>query len=169
MQTLFSITSSEFTIATSREMYPYTQLHLGRARSVATAGPHFLVLGSECVILVKFFQPTSSDTELGFRTGKLEGSTTSLDEKSAADLLKSGPIRFSAVDAEFKHLVTVGDDKKLKVWELDGPKLRSQRFAPPSAFVHIPDVYSQVTSQRSPETADLVKPREGRPNNPRLR
>jgi len=75
------------------------------------------------------------DVKLGFRSGKLEGATANFDEKTAADLLNSGPIRFSAVDAEFKHLVAVGDDKKLKVWELDGPKLRSQRFAFPSAFI----------------------------------
>jgi len=73
--------------------------------------------------------------ELGFRTGKLEGSTANFDEQGVEDLLKSGPIRFSAVDAEFEHLVTVGEDKKLKVWELDGPKLRSQRFAPVSSFI----------------------------------
>jgi len=85
------------------------------------------------------------DIELGFRTGKLEGSTTNLDEKSATDLLNSGPIRFSAVDAEFKHLVTVGDDKKLKVWELDGPKLRSQRFALLSAFTNLPDIDPRAT------------------------
>ena len=75
------------------------------------------------------------DTKLGFRTGKLEESTTNLDEKSATNLLNAGPVRFSAVDAEFKHLVTVGDDKKLKVWDLDGPKLRSQRFTLPFTFI----------------------------------
>ncbi|KAF9648053.1 WD40 repeat-like protein [Thelephora ganbajun] len=91
-------------------MYPYTRLHLGKTRSVAVAGPHFLVLESQ--------------------TGKLEGSTTNLDERNAVDVLKSGPIRFSAVDTEFEHLVTVGDDKKLKVWGLDGPKIRSQRDLP---------------------------------------
>ncbi|KAF9791179.1 WD40 repeat-like protein [Thelephora terrestris] len=91
-------------------MYPYTQLHLGKTRSVAVAGPHFFVLESE--------------------TGKLEGSTTNFDEQNTQELLKSGPIHFSAVDAELEHLVTVGEDKKLKVWELNGPKLRSQRDLP---------------------------------------
>ena len=77
----------------------------------------------------------SSKNELEFRTGKLEGSTTNFDERDATDLLKSGPIRFSVVDTDLNYLVTVGDDKKLKVWELDGPKLRSQRFALPFAFI----------------------------------
>ena len=115
-------------------MYPYTQLHLGKTRSVAVAGPHFFVLGSEYVLLKTFSKRVLAHTELECRTGKLEGSTTNLDENNAADLLKSGPIRFSAVDAEFNHLVTVGGDKKLKVWELDGPKLLSQRSALVSAF-----------------------------------
>ena len=30
-------------------MYPYTQLHLGKMRSVVVAGSHFFVLGSEYV------------------------------------------------------------------------------------------------------------------------
>jgi tRNA (guanine-N(7)-)-methyltransferase subunit TRM82 len=115
-------------------MYPYTQLHLGKTRSVAVAGPHLSVLGSEYVLVFGYSLRGLSYTELGFRTGRLEGSTTNFDEQNAADLLKSGPIRFSAVDAEFEHFVTVGEDKKLKVWELDGPKLRSQRFAIASPF-----------------------------------
>ena len=75
-------------------------------------------------------------TKLEFRTGKLGGSTTNFDEKTVSDLLKSGPIRFSAVDTKFEHLVTVGEDKKLKVWELDGLKLRSQRFVLPPASTY---------------------------------
>jgi len=73
-------------------------------------------------------------TEVESRTGKLNGSTTNFDERNTADLLKSGPIHFSVVDIEFKHLVTVGEDKQLKVWELDGPKLCHQRFALAPAF-----------------------------------
>ena len=111
------------------KMYPYTQLYLGKTRSVAVAGPHFFVLGSEFVLPNNFSQRLLADAELGLRNGKLEGSTTNFDEENAAGLLKSGPVRFSAVDADFEHIVTVGEDKKLKVWELNGPKLRSKRFA----------------------------------------
>lgn len=117
------------------EMYPYTQLHLGKTRSVAVAGPHFFVLGSEYAPLDDFSQRILAHAELEFRTGKFEGSTTNFDERNAADLLKSGPVRFSAVDTEFEHLVTIGEDKKLKVWELNGPKLRSQRFALAPPFI----------------------------------
>lgn len=108
-------------------------------------------------------------TEIEFRTGKLEGSTTDLEGKHAADLLKSGPIRFSVVDTEFEHLVAVGEDKKLKVWVLDGPKLRNQRFAPASLFTQPPDIELHAMQQRSPKTADFVEPHEERPNNPSLR
>lgn len=76
----------------------------------------------------------SSQIELEFRTGRLEGSTTNFDEQDLTQLLNSGPIRFSAVDAGLGHLVTVGEDKKLKVWELDGPKLLSQRSVLAIAF-----------------------------------
>lgn len=132
-QTLFSITSLLELWVT--EMYPYTQLYLSKKRSVAVTGPHFSVLGSEYVSLNSFSQRILAHIKLEFRTGELEGSTANFDEQNVADLLKSGPIHFSAVDTEFEHLVTVGEDKKLKVWELDGPKLRSQRFALALAFV----------------------------------
>jgi hypothetical protein len=32
------------------------------------------------------------------------------------------------VDREFKYLITSGEDKMLKVWELDGLKLLSERY-----------------------------------------
>jgi hypothetical protein len=48
--TNFVLDHLDFTV-TSRlaGMYPYTQLHLGKRRSVAVAGPHFFVLESEYV------------------------------------------------------------------------------------------------------------------------
>lgn len=73
--------------------------------------------------------PTTLHTGLEFRTGRLDGSTMNFNEQNIAELVKSGPVRFSVVDAGFEHIIMVGEDKKLKVWELDGPKLLSQRFA----------------------------------------
>ena len=43
--------------------------------------------------------------------------------------MKSGPIRCAAVDEAFVHLATTGDDKKLKVWAVDGLRLLSERYA----------------------------------------
>jgi hypothetical protein len=105
---------------------------------------------------------------LGFRTGKLEGSTANFDEEHAAELLKSGPIRFSAVDAGFEHFVTVGEDKKLKVWELDGPKLRSQRSAVASFLRLATDFDLHTTYQGSSKTAHFIEPHEERSYNHRL-
>lgn len=95
-------------------------------------GPTFLRPG----IGVRSLQPRWMLPHLTqIRAGKLEGSTINFDEQQTAELLKSGPVRFSAVGAEFEYLITVGEDKKLKVWELPGPKLRSQRSAFASASI----------------------------------
>ena len=42
-------------------------------------------------------------------------------------MLKSGPVRCAAVDEVHEHLVTVGEDKRMKVWVIDGLKLLSER------------------------------------------
>lgn len=99
--------------------YPYSQLHHGKSCVVTTAGPHIKVLNSECVTPMNL-TPNSSNI---FRNGSLLASTDLND----AELLKSGPIRHSCVDREYKHLVTVGEDKKLKVWQLEGLKVLSER------------------------------------------
>lgn len=99
--------------------YPYSQLHQGKSCVIAIAGPHIKVLNSECV---KPNTSTPISANL-FRNGTLLATTDADD----AELLKSGPIRYSCIDQEFKHLVTVSEDKKLKVWKLDGLKILSQR------------------------------------------
>lgn len=54
-------------------------------------------------------------------------STVRLEESAKEAVLKSGAVRCAAVDFEFKHVVTSGEDKQLKVWEVDGLKLLSER------------------------------------------
>ncbi|CAL1715501.1 unnamed protein product [Somion occarium] len=49
-------------------------------------------------------------------------------EKEA--IIKSGPVRCSTVDQGLSILVTAGEDKKLKVWQLEGLKLLSERELP---------------------------------------
>jgi tRNA (guanine-N(7)-)-methyltransferase subunit TRM82 len=44
-------------------------------------------------------------------------------------LLKAGPVRCAAVDSEYAHLATAGDDKQLKVWAIDRLQLLSERCA----------------------------------------
>lgn len=55
-------------------------------------------------------------------------STTTLEEDVQKALLKAGPIRCTAVDAGFVYLITSGDDKKMKVWQVEGLKLLSERY-----------------------------------------
>lgn len=54
-------------------------------------------------------------------------STVAFEGTEKEGLLKSGPVRCGAVDNAFIHLVTSGDDKRLKVWQIDGLKLLSER------------------------------------------
>lgn len=49
------------------------------------------------------------------------GSTVAKLDSPASTIL------FSCVDQEFKHLVTISEDKKLKVWETDGLNVLSER------------------------------------------
>ena len=65
------------------------------------------------------------------RTGHLLHSTALIDgeeEEQRKSLTKSGHVRCAAVDGGFKYLITSGEDKMLKVWELDGLKLLSERY-----------------------------------------
>ncbi|THG97223.1 hypothetical protein EW026_g4740 [Hermanssonia centrifuga] len=91
-------------------VFPHSRLFLGPSKSVLISGPHIQVL----------------DTH----TGNLLHSTATLDGLETAKLLKSGPVRCSTVDRGFTYVVTSGEDKKLKVWEVDGLKLLSERELP---------------------------------------
>jgi hypothetical protein len=68
--------------------------------------------------------------ELNPSTGELLRSTASLEDTKLDALLKAGPIRCAAVDFEYTHLATVGDDKQLKVWAVESLQLLSERYGP---------------------------------------
>ena len=68
--------------------------------------------------------------ELKPSTGELLRSTTSLESTKLDALLKAGPVRCAAVDFEYTHLATVGDDKQLRVWAVEKLQLLSERYAP---------------------------------------
>ncbi|KAJ8487386.1 hypothetical protein ONZ45_g14363 [Pleurotus djamor] len=63
-------------------------------------------------------------------SGSVLWSTTNYDGTEKLDLLKSGPIRCAALSSSGKYLATAGDDKLLKVWELEGLKLLNHRELP---------------------------------------
>ncbi|KAF8491637.1 WD40 repeat-like protein [Russula emetica] len=60
-------------------------------------------------------------------------STASLEGTKLDALLKTGPVRCAAVDFEYTHLATVGDDKQLKVWAVESLQLLSEREIPKKA------------------------------------
>ncbi|KAL1945160.1 hypothetical protein VTO73DRAFT_2780 [Trametes versicolor] len=127
--------------------FPYTRLLIGETNAIAAVGHHFHVLN--------------------VHTGEIIHSTTKLDEDAQEKLLKSGPIRCAAVDSRFAHLITTGDDKRLKVWHVGGSLgLLSERelpkkpteigFTPDGRTIVISDKFGDVFSyplQPDPSTA----------------
>ena len=55
-------------------------------------------------------------------------STTLFTDEARSAVLKSGPVRCAAVDEKLEYLITTGEDKILKLWEVDGLKLLSERY-----------------------------------------
>ncbi|KAF8817442.1 hypothetical protein BYT27DRAFT_7227146 [Phlegmacium glaucopus] len=91
-------------------IYPHSRLFIGATRTVDIAGPH-----------IQVFETT---------TGHLLHSTAFIDEEQKRSVIKSGHVRCAAIDREFKYLITSGEDKMLKVWELEGLRLLSERELP---------------------------------------
>ncbi|VDB99931.1 unnamed protein product [Peniophora sp. CBMAI 1063] len=89
--------------------YPHTHLFSSSSSAVVISGPHIQTLSASGTVL-----------HATFRDG-FEG-------KEA--ILKSGPIRCATVDASQKHLITIGEDKRMKVWAIDGLKVLSERELP---------------------------------------
>ena len=54
-------------------------------------------------------------------------STAALAAPARDALVKAGPVRAADVDRGFRHVALSGEDKKLKVWRLDGLELLSER------------------------------------------
>ncbi|PFH51854.1 hypothetical protein AMATHDRAFT_2753 [Amanita thiersii Skay4041] len=91
--------------------FPLSRLFLDKNYAIAFSGPHILVLDS--------------------LNGTILSSTSSLSDASLLSaVLKSGPVRCAAVDPTFTYLATSGDDKLLKLWEVNGLKLLNQRQLP---------------------------------------
>ncbi|KAF8659894.1 hypothetical protein AX16_001778 [Volvariella volvacea WC 439] len=90
--------------------YPYSRLVIGPVYTVAVAGPHLQLL----------------DT----KTGQLLASTTNLPDAEKQAAINSGAVLCIAIDPSSVHLVTSGEDKKMKVWEVPSLKLLSDRELP---------------------------------------
>ncbi|KAF8909289.1 WD40-repeat-containing domain protein [Gymnopilus junonius] len=91
-------------------VYPHSSVFIGPTKTIDIAGPHVQVLDN--------------------LTGNVVSTTSNEHHERHEAMKKSGPIRCAAVDREFKHLLTSGDDKMLKLWEIEGLKLLSERELP---------------------------------------
>ncbi|KAJ7931724.1 WD40 repeat-like protein [Mycena leptocephala] len=111
-------------------VFPHTQLLFESSLAVVISGPHIQILDS--------------------RTGDLIRTTTELQAADKESLLKSGPIRLAAIDKSGQHLVTSGDDKQLKLWQIDGLKLLNERELPkkPTGLAFTLDGQSILTSDK---------------------
>ncbi|KAF7356394.1 tRNA (guanine-N(7)-)-methyltransferase non-catalytic subunit TRM82 [Mycena venus] len=131
-------------------VFPHTQLLFSASLAVVTSGPHIQILDS--------------------RTGDLITTTADRQGADKEALLKSGPIRLAAVDRSGKHLVTSGDDKQLKLWEIDGLKLLNERELPkkPTSLAFTRDGQTILSSDKfgdifsyelhpAPQTAEQKK------------
>ncbi|EPQ56592.1 WD40 repeat-like protein [Gloeophyllum trabeum ATCC 11539] len=90
--------------------FPHTRFFPGRSKAVVISGPEIQVVNSQ--------------------TGSILCSTANLEGDLRESLLKSGPIRCVDVDNGLRHVVTVGDDKKMKVWDTESLKVLSERELP---------------------------------------
>ena len=91
---------------------PYTNLFIGPTHTITAAGSHILVLENLCVI------PLLCSSMLIFPARKGDVvSRHSLEEN--VDLMKSGPVRCVDVDWAGRLIVAVGEDKVLRLWEMD--------------------------------------------------
>ncbi|KAI6024436.1 WD40-repeat-containing domain protein [Pisolithus marmoratus] len=90
--------------------YPHYKLFIGPARSVVITGAHIQVL----------------DTS----TGDILHSTADFSAQDKDAVFKSGPIRCAAISHDDQYLATAGDDKHLKVWDLETLALMSARELP---------------------------------------
>ncbi|KAF8757687.1 tRNA (guanine-N(7)-)-methyltransferase non-catalytic subunit wuho [Rhizoctonia solani] len=91
--------------------YPLSQIFIGPDKTVTICASHVFVLGS--------------------RSGTLETSTA----VDSAEKNVSSVIRIAAVDGSYQHLVTSGDDKRLRVWSVHDLKELSCREIPKRANV----------------------------------
>ncbi|KAJ6504799.1 WD40 repeat-like protein [Mycena vitilis] len=134
--------------------------------SVSTFPPTQLLFASSLVVVI-----TGQHIQiLDSRTGELITSTTDRQGADKDSLLKSGPVRLAAIDKSAKHLVTSGDDKLLKLWQIDGLKLLNEREAPkkPTGLAFTQDGQTILTSDKfgdifsydlypAPQTAEQKK------------
>ncbi|KAF9461233.1 WD40-repeat-containing domain protein [Collybia nuda] len=86
-------------------VYPHSHTFIGSTFTTVISGPYVQVIHTS--------------------TGDVVSTTAGRD-----DMLKAGPVRCAAVDKSGRYLATSGEDKQLKIWEIEGLKLLSERQLP---------------------------------------
>lgn len=111
--------------------FPHSRIFVGPSKTVDIVGSHIQVLDNLYVsILVSPQLFYVANVYRGMnRTGNVLSSSANFSDEHKERVLKSGPIRCAAVDRELKYLITSGEDKILKLWEIDGLKLLNERSA----------------------------------------
>lgn len=100
---------------------PFKHLFVGETKSIGiVAGGETVVFGTSCVLSLSLLLLMNNTTT--FRTGQELWSTFGRSE------VKTGPVMSAAVHgAGPEYLVTVTDDKTLRVWRVDGLTVVSER------------------------------------------
>ncbi|KAH7335209.1 WD40-repeat-containing domain protein [Rhizoctonia solani] len=96
---------------TAELQYPLSRIFIGPKKTLAICGSQLFTLNSQ--------------------SGAVETSTT----VDSAEKNVSSVVRIAAVDATYQHLVTSGDDKRLRVWSIHDLKELSCREIPKRANV----------------------------------
>lgn len=110
--------------------FPHSRIFVGPSKTIDIVGPHIQILDTLYVSILtssQLFYVANVYHRMN-RTGNVLSSSANFPEEEKERVLKSGPIRCVAVDRELKYLVTSGEDKILKLWEIDGLKLLNERF-----------------------------------------
>ncbi|KAF9525349.1 WD40-repeat-containing domain protein [Crepidotus variabilis] len=110
--------------------YPHSNLFLGPTRTIDITGSHIHVIDNT--------------------SGELIFSTTTFNGPEQEAVLKSGLIRCAAIDRSFQYLLTAGEDKLLKLWQIESLKLLNQRDLPkrPTALAFSADSQTLVVSDK---------------------
>lgn len=104
--------------------YPHTRLHVGPSSSVVVSGPYIQLLDNTYAFFELAYKMVLTEHCLFSSSGAI---VAVADEPTTT---KSGPIRCSAVDDKWRWVVAAGDDKKLRVWDInDALKMVSERCA----------------------------------------
>ncbi|KAI9573962.1 WD40-repeat-containing domain protein [Boletus coccyginus] len=90
--------------------YPHTKFYSDPHRCVVLSGSHIQVLDAQ--------------------SGRILHSTANFAHEDEDALISSGPIRCSGMSKDGRYLATAGDDKRLKIWDLELLTLLSARELP---------------------------------------